>query len=86
MRSRKLLQNVFELPFAGDRVAVEPGDARFGKFGVQFVFHALRPDAHEMNVLALAFRANGRHLFRIAAVMAEQPAVAPVPGQRHARS
>ena len=82
LRSRKLVQDVFELPLAGDRIAIEPGNLRRGKFRVQLIFHALGPRAHEMNVLALAFRANRRNLFGISAVMAKQTAVAAVPRQR----
>ena len=78
----KVLQNIFELPFAGHGIAIEPGDFRFREFAVQFNLDALRSGSHEVDVLALAFWTNGRNFLCIAAIVAEQPAIAPVIRQR----
>ena len=52
----KIVEDVFELAFAGHRIAVEPGDFRFGKLAVQLIFHALGLRTDPPGILFLAVR------------------------------
>ena len=74
-------QDGLEMAAAEDRVAVHARDAGFGELLVQLVFDALGAHAHEVQVLALAARAQGGDLGGVVAVVAQQAALAPVVGQ-----
>ena len=66
----EILKDGLVLPFAGHRVAIEARDARRREGAVQLLFHALAADPQKVDMLALALRAQVRHLLRISAVVA----------------
>ena len=70
---------------AGGGIHVHAGNAHAGEQLFQLVLHLLRARAEEPDVLARAFRAGGRRVGHVAAVVAVQSAVAAshVIGQRH---
>src|ERR1035441_645120 len=82
MSVAEILEDGFVLPLARHGIAVQPRDASRRKRAVEFLLHLLGPHAQEIDMVARALGANARHLFRVAAVVAQQAPVALVIGQR----
>src|SRR5687768_17353755 len=76
------LEQSLKVALSAYRVTIHSRNAGFGKLAMQLILHFFRSDAEKLHVLASAFRADGRDLFGIVAVVAEHAPIAAVVGER----